>query len=384
MLDFDRVVERRGTDSNKWNKYGPDVLPLWVADMDFASPPAVVEALRARVAHGVYGYLREGTPELLEVFPERCRKRYGWEVPPEAVMLMDGVNPANNVAARAVCRAGDGFVILTPAYPPILRVPGNVALHAQLPELARRPDGRYEIDFDAFERAITPRTKAFLLCNPHNPVGRVYTRAELERLATICLRHRLTIIADEIHCDIVYRGHEHVPMASIGPEVAAHTITLMAPSKTFNQAGLKASLAIVTDPGLRERFQAARADLVQPTANILGYTAMVAAYRDGGPWLDALLRYLEANRDALADYVQQALPGISMAKPEGTYLAWLDCRQAGLDDPFTFFLERAKVAFNNGKLFGAPGDGFVRLNFGTPRALLMEGLERMRAALAAR
>jgi cystathionine beta-lyase len=259
-----------------------------------------------------------------------------------------------------------------------------VALHAQLPELARRPDGRYEIDFDAFERAITPRTKAFLLCNPHNPVGRVYTRAELERLATICLRHRLTIIADEIHCDIVYRGHEHVPMASIGPEVAAHTITLMAPSKTFNQAGLKASLAIVTDPGLRERFQAARVDLVQPTANILGYTAMVAAYRDGGPWLDALLRYLEANRDALADYVQRSLPGISMAKPEGTYLAWLDCRPAGLDDPFTFFLERAKVAFNNGKLFGAPGDGFVRLNFGTPRALLMEGLERMRAALAAR
>jgi cystathionine beta-lyase len=360
------------------------VLPLWVADMDFASPPAVVEALRARVEHGVYGYLREGMPELLEVFPERCRKRYGWEVPPEAVMLMDGVNPANNVAARAVCRAGDGFVILTPAYPPILRVPGNVALDAQLPALARRPDGRYEIDFDAFARSITPRTTAFLLCNPHNPVGRVYTRAELERLAEICLSRGLTIIADEIHCDIVYRGHEHVPIASLSPEVAKRTITLMAPSKTFNQAGLKASLAVVTDPGLRERFQAARADLVQPTANILGYTAMVAAYRDGGPWLEALLQYLEANRDFLADFVQRSLPGISMARPEGTYLAWLDCRPTGIDDPFTFFLQRAKVAFNDGKLFSAAGHGFVRLNFGTPRVLLVEALERMRAALAAR
>jgi cystathionine beta-lyase len=383
-FDFDRVVERRGTDSNKWNKYGPDVLPLWVADMDFASPPPVIEALRARVEHGVYGYLREGAPELVEVFTDRCRKRYGWDVPPEAVMLMPGVNPANNVAARSVCVPGDGFVILTPAYPPILRVPGNVALEAQLPALARRADGRYEIDFDAFERAITPRTKAFLLCNPHNPVGRVYTRAELQHLADICLRHGLAIIADEIHCDLVYAGHEHVPMASLSPEIAARTITLMAPSKTFNQAGLKASVGIVTEPKLRERFQAARADLVQPTANILGYTAMVAAYRDGGPWHEALLRYLGANRDFLADYVTANLPGITMAKPEGTYLAWLDCRQTGIADPFTFFLQKATVAFNDGKNFGAPGDGFVRLNFGTPRALLTEGLERMRKALSAR
>ncbi len=383
-FDFDRIVERRGTDSNKWHKHGPDVLPLWVADMDFASPPAVVDALRARVEHGVYGYLREGAPELVEVFTERCRKRYGWDVPPHAIMLMPGVNPANNVAARTVCAPGDGFVILTPSYPPLLRVPGNVRLDAQLPALARRPDGRYEIDFDAFERAITPKTKAFLLCNPHNPVGRVYTRAELERLAEICLRRGLTIIADEIHCDLVYAGHEHVPMASLGPDVAARTITLMAPSKTFNQAGLKASVGVVTDPALRERFQAARVDMVQPTANVLGYTAMVAAYRDGGPWHEALLRYLEANRDFLTDYVSRHFPGVTMGKPEGTYLAWLDCRPTGVADPFTFFLEKAKVALNDGKLFGAPGDGFVRLNFGTPRALLTEGLERMRKALAAR
>ena len=383
-FDFDRIVERRGTDSNKWHKYGPDVLPLWVADMDFASPPSVVDALRARVEHGVYGYLREDAPELVEVFTDRCRKRYGWDVPPEAIMLMPGVNPANNVAARTVCVPGDGFVILTPAYPPLLRVPGNVGLEAQLPVLARRPDGSYEIDFNSFERAITPKTRAFLLCNPHNPVGRVYTLRELERVAETCLRRGLTIIADEIHCDLVYEGHQHVPMASLGPEVAARTITLMAPSKTFNQAGLKASVGIVTDPNLRQRFQAARVDMVQPTANVMGYTAMVAAYRDGGPWHEALLRYLKANRDFLADYVSRHLPGVTMAKPEGTYLAWLDCRPAGLADPFTFFLEKAKVALNDGTLFGAPGAGFVRLNFGTTRAHLTEGLQRMRAALASR
>lgn len=383
-FDFDRVIDRRGTDSNKWTKYGPDVLPLWVADMDFASPPAVIDALRARVEHGIFGYLREGAPELVEVFTERCRKRYGWNVPAEAVMLMPGVNPANNVVARAVCAPGDGFLILTPAYPPLLRVPGNVGLDPRLPALVRGPGGRYEIDFDALERAITPATTAFLLCNPHNPVGRVYTRGELTRLAEICLRRGLTIIADEVHCDLVYTGHEHVPMASLAPEVAARTITLMAPSKTFNQAGLKASVGVVVDPKLRERVGAARADLVQPTANVLGYTAMVAAYRDGGPWHDALLRYLEANRDFLADSVARRLTGISMSPVEGTYLAWLDCRATGLGDPFTFFLERAKVALNDGKLFGAPGQGFVRLNFGTQRSVLTEGLERMRRALAER
>ena len=383
--DFDRLVERRGTDSNKWHKYGPDVLPLWVADMDFASPPEVVAALRARIEHGIYGYLKEGVPpELVDVFTDRCRKRYGWDVPRDAVLMMPGVNPANNVAARTVCSAGDGFVILTPAYPPILRVPGNVQLDARLPALVRGSDGRYEIDFDAFERAITPGTKAFLLCNPHNPVGRVYTRRELERLADVCLRRGLTIIADEIHCDLVFAGHEHVPMASLSPEVAARTITLMAPSKTFNQAGLKASLGVITDPGLRERFMAARVDMMQATTNVLGYTAMLAAYRDGGPWHEALLRYLEANRDFLMDYVAKHLAPITMSPVEGTYLAWLDCRATGIADPFTFFLDKAKVAFNDGKLFSAAGEGFVRLNFGTQRARLTEALERMRTALAGR
>src|ERR1051326_8215483 len=221
-FDFDTIVDRRSTDSNKWHKFPPDVLPMWVADMDFVSPPAVLDALRARVAHGIFGYLREGVPELVEVFTDRCRKRYGWDVPPEAVMLLPGVNPSNNVAARTVASPGDGIVIQAPTYPPLQRVPTNVGLVARY-EAVVRGASRWEVDFDAFQRAITPSTNAFLLCNPHNPVGRVYTRAELTRFAEICLARGLMIIADEIHCDLVYPGHEHVPMASLDPDVAART-----------------------------------------------------------------------------------------------------------------------------------------------------------------
>ncbi len=203
-------------------------------------------------------------------------------------------------------------------------------------------------------------------------------------MAQICLERDLPIIADEIHCDLLYQGQRHIPMASLGPEIERRTITLMAPSKTFNLAGLKVSVAVIPNAPLRERFLAARGDYVQAQVNVLGYAAAFAAYRDGDAWLGELLRYLEANRDYLADYVRRHLPGVAMTPPEGTYLAWLDCRGAGAAaaDPFTFFLERAKVAFNDGALFGPGGQGFVRLNFGSPRSILTEGLERMRRALA--
>lgn len=382
-VDFDRVIERRSTDSNKWHKFGPDVLPLWVADMDFASPEPVIQALQARVRHGIFGYLREQVSELTEVFAARCRTRYGWAVDPEWVVVIPGVIPGFNVAARALLAAGDGLLIQTPAYPPIMRVPGNVGLRAELVDLARRPGGRWEVDLDTFA-AGAARARAFLLCNPHNPVGRVFTRRELEAMAAVALRHGLAIVADEIHCDVLFDGHAHVPMASLGPEVAARTITLMAASKSFNLAGLKCAVAVVPDAELRRCFQAARVDMVQPP-NVLGYTATLAAYRDGEPWLRALLRYLEANRDFLRDHVGRHLPGVTMTPPEGTYLAWLDCREAGLPtyDPFAYFLETARVALNDGATFGTAGKGFVRLNFGCPRATLVEGLERMRAALAA-
>jgi cystathionine beta-lyase len=380
--DFDRLIERRATNSNKWRKYPADVLPLWVADMDFPSPEPVVRALRDRVDHGVYGYGFEG-PEFGEVFVDRVQKRYGWKVSPEALVLVPGVIPGLNVACHALTQPGDGLLMQLPVYPPILRSPGNHGLTRDEAMLGREPDGRYVADLDAFRAAMKPQTRAFILCNPHNPVGRVFTRDELAGMARICLERDVPIIADEIHCDLLFPGHRHVPIASLGPEIEQCTITLMAPSKTFNLAGLKVSVAVIPNASLRERFMAARGDYVQASVNILGYTAALAAYRDGQAWLDELLRYLEANRDYLADYVRRHLPGIAMTPPEGTYLAWLDCRSAGpaAADPYTFFLERAKVALNDGALFGRGGQGFVRLNFGTPRALLTEGLERMRRAL---
>ncbi len=380
--DFDRVIERRATASNKWRKYPADVLPLWVADMDFASPEPVIRALRERVEHGVYGYGFE-EPEFAQVFVDRLQKRYGWTVSPEAVVMIAGVIPGFNVACRALTRPGDGLLMQVPVYPPILRSPGNHELTRDDVPLARDRDGRYAPDLDAFRAAIHARTRAFLLCNPHNPVGRVFTREELAGMARICVERDLAIIADEIHCDLLYQGQRHVPMASLGPEIEQRTITLMAPSKTFNLAGLKVSVAVIPNAPLRERFMAARGDYVQTQVNVLGYAAAFAAYRDGDAWLGELMRYLEANRDYLTDYVSRHLPGVTMPSPEGTYLAWLDCRGTrAAADPFTFFLERAKVAFNDGALFGPGGQGFVRLNFGSPRSILTEGLERMRRALA--
>jgi cystathionine beta-lyase len=383
--DFDQVIDRRQTESSKWHKYGEGVLPLFVADMDFRSPEPVIRALRERVEHGVFGYgpAVEVSP-LHEVVADRLHKRYAWTVSPEALVLIPGVIPGVNLACRVLASPGDGLLIQTPAYPPLLRVPGNVGLTADLVPLRRDMDGRYAVDFEAFAAAITERTKVFLLCNPHNPVGRVFERHELTRMAEICLRQGLTICADEVHGDLIFSGHQHVPIASLDPEIAARTLTLLAPSKTFNLAGLSCSIAVIPDAGLRERFVAARVDMVR-AVNILGYTAALAAYRDGQAWLDELLRYLEANRDFVVQYVRKHLPGVSVAAPEGTYLAWLDCRAAAIPagDPYPFFLEQARVALNDGATFGPGGAGFVRLNFGCPRSILAEALDRMRRALIA-
>jgi len=382
-FDFDRVIDRRPSDSNKWRKFPADVLPLWVADMDFPSPPAVVQALRARVEHGFFGYLME-RPELHEVVAERVAKRYGWSVSPDAVMPLPGVIAGFNLALRALIAPGDGLLVQTPVYPPILRAAGNHGLTRDEHALTRDGGGRYRVDLDAFARAVGPRTRAFLLCNPHNPVGRVFERAELEGMAAVCTRRDLWIVADEIHGELLLDGRRHVPIATLSPEIEARTITFMAPSKTFNLPGLKCAVAIVPNASLRDRLTAAVADLV-PKINVLGHAAAVAAYRNGDTWLEALLSYLEGNRDFLAKEVPRRLPGVTLAPPEATYLAWLDCRGARIPggDPYTFFLERAKVALNDGRLFGPGGEGFVRLNFGCPRALLAEGLERMAKALAA-
>jgi cystathionine beta-lyase len=381
IYDLDRIIDRRASDSVKWQYYGGEALPLWVADMDFPAPQPVIHALRDRVEHGIFGYGQE-PPQLRPLFVERLQQIYGWQVQPDALVFVPGIVTGFNLAARAVTRPGDGLLVQTPVYHPILRVPANQHLLMNAMELTRRPDGHYEIDFDRFRAAITGRTRILILCNPHNPVGRVFRRDELEHMADLCLRHDVVICSDEIHCDLVFSGHRHLPIASLSPEIAARTITLMAPSKTYNIAGLHASVAIIPDPELRKRFAAARADLV-PRLDVLGYTAMLAAYRDGSDWLDQVLRYLETNRDFLFDHVAAGnLPGLAMARPEGTYLAWLDCRRAGLPgNPHEYFLEEAKVALNDGSDFGQGGEGFVRLNFACPRPTLIEALERMRQAL---
>lgn len=377
--DFDRIIERRGSDSMKWQDCGEGDLALWVADMDFAAPPAVTEALRRRIEHPIYGYGVE-PPRLRELIVERLERRYGWEVEPEAIVFMHGVVPGFHFALRALLRPGQTLLIQTPVYPPILHAAEKWGLRARHNSLQQGEDGRYEVDFDDFE-AQAAQSDLFLLCNPHNPVGRVFRREELERMAEIALRHNLPIVSDEIHADFIYPGHTHIPIATLGREVERRTITLMAPSKTFNIAGLECSYAIIPDEGLRERYRAAMEGLSRG-ANILGFVAAQAAYESGEPWLEALLRYLEANRDFVAAYVADHLPGVRMAVPEGTFLAWLDCREAVRDElPGAFFQREAHLHLNEGLLFGEAGRGFVRLNFGTPRALLKEALDRMAAAL---
>lgn len=379
--DFDRIIDRRATESIKWQLYGEDVLPMWVADMDFAAPEPVIAALRARVEHGVFGY-EAHPPALVEAIVARLQRLYGWTVAPEAIVFLPGVVTAFNLAAQAFLAPGDGLLFQTPVYPPFLGTAGtaNAATHSM--ELTCDSAGRYSVDYDLFARAITDRTRMFLLCNPHNPVGRVFREDELTRMAELCLRHNLIICSDEIHCDLIFNGYRHIPIAALAPEIAARTITLMAPSKTFNIAGLHCSFAVIPDAELRQRYLAARRGIVD-SVNVLGYTAALAAYQEGQPWLEALLRYLEANRDFVVAFVREHLPGVTVASPEGMYLAWLDCRAAGIPgNAHAFFLKEARVAVNDGATFGPGGEGFVRLNFGCPRVLLSEGLERMRAALS--
>ena len=377
--DFDCLIDRCRSDSAKWCRYDDDVLPLWVADMDFAAPEPVIRALEERVAHGVFGYCSP-PDELREAVQERLARLYGWQIETDDIFFLSGVVSGFNLACHAVGSSGDGILVEPPVYPPMLRAPGNAGRICQQVQLVEAA-ARYERDLDAFESAITERTSLFLLCNPHNPVSRAFEKGELERLAEICLRHNVAICSDEIHCDIIFRGHQHVPIASLSPEVAAQTITLLAPSKTYNIAGLHCAVGVVQNAELRARLRRAGADLV-PGPNVLGLTAALAAYREGQEWLDGLLAYLQANRDYVVEAAAD-LPGVRCWPIEATFLAWLDCRDAGIPgNARQFFLERARVALNDGASFGPGGDGFVRLNFGCPRATLREALERMREALA--
>lgn len=407
VYNFDKLIERSNTESSKWRKYGPGILPLWVADMDFASPEPVIHALRERVEHGIFGYpddLHIATselPDLHSIIIERLAKRYRWHIQAEDIILLPGVIPGLNLAARVASHSTEapraskedspnsGILVLTPVYPPILRVAGNTGGLNQEIALLRQPDGSYQVDWPAFESAVTSWSRLFILCNPHNPVGKVFQKDELERIAEICLRNKLLICSDEIHCDLVYPGSYHIPIASLDPEIAAHCITLMAPSKTFNLPGLQCAFAIITNPELRKRFNQNRGGLVS-WVGIMGLVGAQAAYSYGQEWLEQLLAYLKQNRDFLVEYIRRELPQIEVGTPASTYLAWLDCRGSGLDgstpevSPYTFFLDHARVALNDGVQFGGEGRGFVRLNFGCPRSRLEEALERMKTALLQR
>ncbi len=378
--NFDYLPDRRNTECAKWRKYDDDVLPMWVADMDFLSPEPVIRALRERVDHGIFGYPCE-PDELKQVITDHLAKKYQWTVLPEEIVLMPGVVNGFNQACQAVTKPGEGILIQTPVYAPFFGAQQHAGAVAQQAELTRLDNGNYVIDFEKFEQAISNQTRIFILCNPHNPVGRVFRPDELEKMAEICLRHGVTICSDEIHCDLIYSSHKHFPIASLQPEISKNTITLMAPSKTYNIAGLCCSFAVIQNADLRLAFQNANRGLISQV-NIFGQVAALAAYKEGQPWLDELLCYLEANRDFLYEYICREFPGISMGLPEATYLAWLDCRQSGIQDvPQEFFLEKGRVAMNKGDDFGPNGQGFVRLNFGCPRAILVEALERMKKAL---
>jgi cystathionine beta-lyase len=380
---FDTALDRRHSDSTKWNFYDEEVTPMWVADMDFLSPQAMVDALHTRIDHGVFGYAKEPA-HLRELICDRMQSLYHWHVTPEQILLIPGLVSGLNVVARSSGERGSGILVNPPIYPPFLSAPINQERELHQAPLAQtqRYDTRgrsflyYELDFDALTAAVQPHTRMFMFCNPHNPVGRAYTLAELEQLADFCLRHELAICSDEIHSDLLLRSTKHIPIAAINAQLAERSITLLAPSKSFNMPGLGCSFAIIPNSEVRRRVQAAAMGIV-PHVNLLGLVAAAAAYEHGGEWLRELKKYLTSNRDLVFDFFKSNLPGVEMTLPEATYLVWLDFRAYGIDDPFQFFLDHAKVALGSGTSFGKPGKGYVRLNFGTTKAILQQGLEKM-------
>lgn len=381
-FDFQTPVNRAGTDSQKWQKYaGRDVLPMWVADMDFKSPPAILDALHRRVDHGVFGYARPG-PSTVEAIVAAMQSRYGWAVDPAWLVWLPGLVVGLNVTAQAFAGPEDEVLTLAPVYPPFMSAPKNSGRRSVTVPWAREGSG-WAVDWDALRQAVTPRTKVFFLCNPHNPLARVWRAEELARLAEFCAEHNLVLCSDEIHCDLILEPQlRHVPTARLGADIAERTITLMAPSKTYNVPGLGTSLAIIPNPALRARFVRATAGIVAEVT-ALGYAACEAAYRDCEPWRQELLATLRDNRDYLLRYLAEEMPAVRVEAPiEATYLAWLNVSGLGWDDPVARF-ERHGVGLSDGSFFGAPKGTYVRLNFGCPRATLAQGLNRMRTAIGA-
>ncbi|WP_293793407.1 MalY/PatB family protein [uncultured Pantoea sp.] len=376
-FDFNQWIDRRHSDSLKWHKYGDrDVLPLWVADSDFRSPPSVIEAIKQRAEHGVFGY--GATPTgLIDITLSRLAQRYNWQIEPDWIVLLPGVVCGLNLSVRAFTESGESTVSPTPIYPPF-RGAARLADRAQVHLPLRLQDDRWVMDLDA--SAMQGNERLLMLCNPQNPGGTVYRRDELEAQLAFAQQHDLIVCSDEIHCDLLLSpGAQHFPFASLSEDAAQRSITLISPSKTFNIAGLGASMAIIPNPELRARFKRVREGIV-PGVDILALVAAEAAWRDGDEWLAAQLDYLRANRDWLVAQVN-ALPELQMAAPEATYLGWIDASKLDVASPMDYF-EQHGLGFSPGHDFG--DNNFVRFNFGCTRATLEQAVARLQQAVAAR
>lgn len=385
--NFDLVLNRRNPNNlNKWTMYPKDVLPMWVADMDFRSPKPILDALHKAVDHGVLGY--ELPPDALkETVAARMDKLYRWKVKPEAVVAVTGIVSGFSVAAREFCTPKKGVLVQTPVYNEFHEVKNNVGIpQIDVPFIKHIEDNilSYEMDWGLFEKQVK-KAGMFLLCNPHNPLGIIFSRKDLLRMAQICIQNQVLIVSDEIHSELLLDDNHFTPMAVLSSEIAKHTITLIAPSKTFNVPGLFCGFAIIPNKELRDRY-AKEVDRLRLHVGSMGLFAARTAFSgkcDG--WLDDLRRYLTANRDFLVEYVTENFPDVRLTTPEATYLAWLDFSTYKLKkSPYDFFLKKAKVALSDGKIFGKGSEGYVRLNFGCPRSILEQGFERMKRSLRAR
>lgn len=387
QYDFDEVIERRGFGSIKWDftdKYFPgnDILPMWVADMDFRSPKPVIEALRKVADHGIFGYA--GVPEsYCNAVMAWMKKRHNWQIEKDWMVYSPGVVPALHMLITALTEPGDEVVVQPPVYYPFFD-----AIKCHDREILENPlqlrGSQYLMDLQDLEQKVTPRTKMLILCSPHNPISRVWKKEELERLGEFCLEHNILVVSDEIHGDLVYTGFKHVPFASISELFAQNSITCTAASKTFNLPGLQTSNIIISNPNLRKRFKEAERGYGFGSPNIFGIAATAAAYGLGEEWLTQLLTYLEGNIKFLQDFISQRIPGLKLIQPQGTYLLWLDFRECGMDQAQlgNFVRENARVALEPGFIFGCKENGFERMNIACPCSVLEEGLTRIEGAAA--
>lgn len=375
--DFDKTVDRRATNSYKWDSAPEGVLPMWVADMDFRTVPAIIDALQKRVAHGIFGYTR--VPDAYyDAVTSWFSRRHGWDIDREWIIYTSGVVPAVSAVIKALTVPGDKVIVQTPVYNCFFSSIRNNGCEIVSNPLRRTAD-TYEMDFDALERcAADPRAKVMLLCNPHNPAGRVWTPDELTRLGNICLRNGVTVVADEIHCELVYQGFKYTPFASLSDAFLHRSVTCVSPSKAFNIAGLQIANIVAFDNDLRSRIDKAININEVCDVNPFGVAATIAAYNEGEEWLNQLVDYLHGNYEAMAEFCRRELPEFPITRLEGTYLVWMDCSSLGMpsDALEHALLDDARLWLNAGTMYGAEGEGYMRWNIACPRSVMLDGLNR--------